>query len=340
MGTIVPTIAPTIVTQGSTATLQLGPSTFWYEQAAKSTAYTHLRVTMGDGTAPSAPIALAALPAPQDSPSGGAGPVLTVQQTGGTLRMVDTGIDLAPLQVAVQSTGGSDLAFTDPHYARIYYRQASNLRLVTNLLPVGGDPGYVGVTPYAGAAYANNGTADPGTPGVFQGFHYVATTSTQPPAIDAYVSFGDPTPAVTSSPVPLQGVGLSPSATYATAAGTIAGGLRLAGCTDYSSGACRLAAPSTTAAGAVVPAMYAAFTGNRAVVGLLTAMQATTASSTLPVQHSPTGPPVLLASSSLTFQDDSTATLGDASLFPSGGQVDTTLVTHGVPTSLTGLTAR
>ena len=35
MGTIVPTIAPTIVTQGSTATLQLGPSTFWYEQAAK-----------------------------------------------------------------------------------------------------------------------------------------------------------------------------------------------------------------------------------------------------------------------------------------------------------------
>ena len=196
------------------------------------------------------------------------------------------------------------------------------------------------MTPYAGSAYPNNGTADPGGPGVFQGYHYVASTSTQDQKINAYLSFGDPSPQVSSNAAELQGIGMSPSATYATAAGTVAGGLRLAGCTDYSNGACRLAAPSTTAAGAVVPAMYAAFTGNRAVVGLLTALQATTASSTLPVQHSPTGPPVLLASSSLTFQDDSTATLGDASLFPSGGQVDTTLVTHGVPTSLTGLTAR
>lgn len=338
MGTIVPTIAPTIVTQGSTATLQLGPSTFWYEQAAGAPAYTHLRVTMGDGTGPTSPIRLAALPAPQDSPSGGAGPVVTA--TGGALKMVDTGIDQAPLQVQVQSADGSTLAFTDAHYARIYYRQASNLRLVTNVLPVGGDPGYVGVTPYAGPAYANNGTADPGTPGVFQGFHYVATTSTQPPAIFAYVSFGDSSPTVTSSSVPLQGVGLSPSATYATAAGTMAGGLKLAGCADYSNGDCRLAAPSTAADGSVVPAMYAAFTGNRAVVGLLTAMQATTAMSTLPLQHSPTGPPVLLASSPLTFPDDSTATVTSASVFPSGGQVDTTLVTHGVPTSLTGLTAR
>ena len=338
MGTIVPTIAPTIVTQGSTATLQLGPSTFWYEQPAKATAYTHLRVTMGDGTAPSAPIALGALPAPQDSPSGGAGPVLTAP--GPTLKMVDTGIDLAPVQVAVQSTGGSDLDFTDPHYARIYYRRASDKRLVTNLLPVGGDPEYVGVTPYAGAAYPNNGTADPGAPGVFQGYHYVATTSTQPPAIWAYVSFGDPTPVPTSGSVPLQGVGLSPSVTYATAAGTIAGGLRLAGCTDYSNGACRLAAPSPPASGPVVPAMYAAFTGNRAVVGLLTAIPTTTAESTLPLQHSPTGPPVPLVSSPLSLSDASTAALGDASLFPVGGQVDTTLVTHGVLTSLAGLTAR
>ena len=99
---------------------------------------------MGDGTAPSAPIALAALPAPQDSPSGGAGPVLTVQQTGGILRMVDTGIDQAPLLVQVQLADESYLAFTDPHYARIYYRQSLEPAAGHQPAPGRRRPGYSG----------------------------------------------------------------------------------------------------------------------------------------------------------------------------------------------------
>ena len=55
VGTIVPT---TIVPQGTNAVLQLGPSTFCYDNAAGPPAYTRLRVGFCAGTPQSAPVIL------------------------------------------------------------------------------------------------------------------------------------------------------------------------------------------------------------------------------------------------------------------------------------------
>ena len=85
--------------------------------------------------------------------------------------------------------------------------------------------------------------------------------------------------------------------------------------------------------------MYAAFTGGRATIGLLTAMRATTAKAALPLKHDPTDAPVPLASTPLAFPDDSTAQLSNSSVFQSGATVDTSLVTHGVLKSLSNLPA-
>jgi hypothetical protein len=85
--------------------------------------------------------------------------------------------------------------------------------------------------------------------------------------------------------------------------------------------------------------MYSAFSGGQATVGLLTEVQATTAQSTLPLQHAPTSAPVPLATSLLQVGVGS-ATLGNASVFSSGAQVDTYLATHGVLAPLTDLTAK
>ena len=71
VGTIVPSITPTIVPQGTNAVLQLGPSTFCYDNAAGSPAYTRLRVGFCAGTPQSAPVILGQLPAPQDAASTG-----------------------------------------------------------------------------------------------------------------------------------------------------------------------------------------------------------------------------------------------------------------------------
>ena len=46
---------------------------------------------------------------------------------------------------------------------------------------------FIGVSPYAGA-YPNNGSASGGQPGTFDGFHYVATTSTIDQKITGYLA--------------------------------------------------------------------------------------------------------------------------------------------------------
>ncbi len=334
VGTIVPAIAPTIVTQGATAALQLGPSTFWYENAAGGPAYTRLRVGFGANQSQSAPITLGQLPAPQAAPSTNTeGPQVGTTNSG-IAAMVASGIDQAPLSVQVLDANSNVLPVADPHYGRIYYRQSLDNALVTNLLPVGGTPDFLGLTPYAGAAYANNGTADSGAPGVFQGYHYLATTSTQDQKVVGYLSYGDPAPLFTQ-PIEMRAVAVNPSADGST----VAGGLSLAGCSDFSGGGCRLAGTSTTASGAVTPVMYAAPGAGQQTIGLLTALRATTSVSTLPLQHAPMSPPVPLATSPLTVSAG-TATLGDAALFMSGAKVDTALVTHGVLVPLTALTAK
>ena len=341
IGTIVPTIAPTIIpnpTDATHALLQLGPSTFWYENAG-TVSWAQIRVSFGGNVLPSPKVTLAPLPAAQVVAGDVDGPAVSVQQTGGTATPVDTGIDQSPLLVQVEDgSGGFIQDNTDPHFARIYYRKNNGQTLVTNLMPVGGTADFIGVTPYAGSAYANNGTADSGGPGVFQGYHYVATTSTQQQDIAAYLSGDGASPVIGEDDV-VHAIAVSPSASFVTNPGTVAGGLKLAGCTDYLGGICQLAAPSSPATGPVVPAMYAAFTGGRATVGLLTAMRATTAEAALPLKHTPTDEPVPLASTPLTFPDDSTVQLHDPSVFQGGAKVDTSLVTHGVLKSLSDLPA-
>ena len=71
-------------------------------------------------------------------------------------------------------------------------------------------------------------------------------------------------------------------------------------------------------------------------IGLLTALEASTAVSTLPLQHANGTAEHLLASAPLTMTT-ATATLTDTSAFQQGDRVDTTLVTHGMLVSLTDI---
>jgi hypothetical protein len=337
IGSIVPTIAPTIVPQDAThALLQVGPSTFWYEHAAGAPAYTELRVGFGTGTLWSAPVTLAPLPPPQDGPITGSEGFTSATLNSGTGVMVNSGIDQVPLTVVATDVNNNDLGPGDPHYARIYYRTDQSNALVTNLIPVRGNSDFIGVTPYAGGAYTNNGNADSGGPGVFQGYHYLATNSTQSQKVYAYLSYGDASP-VASSLIEIAPVAVNPL----PVGSTVAVSLSLSGCTDFVGGGCRLAAPAGPAPGAtgpVTPVMYAAASGGPATVGLLTAVRATTSTNSLPLTHGSTAQPVLLGTSLLDISPTS-AHLADTSPFGSGAVVDTNLVTHGVLVPLPALAA-
>ncbi len=334
LGSLVPSLAPTITPQANgTALLQLGPSTFWWENPTGSPAYTQIRVGFGAGQAQSSAVTLASLPVPTDPPSTSAqGP--QVAAPSGIATPVSSGIDQAPLSVQVLDDNGNVLPVSDAHYPRLYYRQKSNNALVTGLLPPGGTADLVTVTPYAGAAYANNGNADSGAPGVFQGYHYVATASTQDQRIIGYLSYGD------SSPLNTQDIEVHASAVNPSASGsTVAAGLSLVGCSDFTGGGCRLAATATSPSGAVTPVMYTNTSTGPLTVGLLTELQATTAASSLPLQHDPTAAAHLLATSSLIVTEGS-ASLSQASVFANGDKVDTSLATHGVLVPLLALAAK
>ena len=83
--------------------------------------------------------------------------------------------------------------------------------------------------------------------------------------------------------------------------------------------------PST---GAITPMMYLDRSSG-VHIGVLTAAVATTARSTLPLQHANGTAEHLLASAPLTVSDTA-ATLTDSSAFQPNDHVDTNLVTHGV----------
>ena len=169
---------------------------------------------------------------------------------------------------------------------------------------------------------------------MFQGYHYVATTSTQDQRILGYLSYGDPSPSGTQ-PIEIKATAINPVATGST----VAAGVSLGGCSDFSGGGCRLAAVSESFTGVVSPALYTVSSNQQLTVGVLAAMRATTAESTLPLQHDPGAPAHLLASSALTVSAG-TASLDNAAVFANGDKVDATLVTHGVQVPLLALTAR
>ncbi len=333
LGALVPAMAPTIVAQGSGFVLQLGAATFWWENPSGQPAYQQIRVGFGSSGPFSSVdgVTLADLPAP--SVLTNSGPQISAAR--GPAAPVDTGIDQAPLSVQVLSTnsdGGSGpaLPFDDPSYQRIYYRENLAGTLITNLFPTG--PGadlstFIGVSPYAGA-YPNNGSAGGGGQSTtFDGFHYVATTSTIDQDILGYLA-NDSNPPLTSQLIDVHGTQIAPVNNNNNS--PAAGGLTVPGCADFSTGACRLAAITTNPTnGGLVPAMYLNTTSG-IQIGLLTNLQATTAVGSLPLQHAPGTNPHLLESAPLTVSTETSATFGGTVPFVSGDSVDTYLVTHGI----------
>jgi hypothetical protein len=206
--------------------------------------------------------------------------------------------------------------------------------LLTNLFPPpGGDvTSFIGVSPSAGA-YPNNGSAGGGQAGSFDGFHYVATTSTIDQRIIGYLAINASPPGF-SNPIDVHASAIAPVNNTTSAAN----GITLAGCADFAPSTCLLAPITTGTSGALTPAMYLD-TSNGVQIGLLTALEASTAVSTLPLQHASGTAEHLLGSAPLTVST-ATATLTDTSAFQQGDRVDTTLVTHGMLVSLTASPSR
>ena len=141
-------------------------------------------------------VTLAGLPAPAAS-SNLSGPQIAATSNSGIAAPVDSGVDQAPLSVVVLDTDSQPVADrVIRSYQRIYYRQSSTNALVTNLFPADGDVNsFLGISPYAGA-YPNNGSAGGGQPATFDGFHYVATTSTIDQKITGYLAINASPPRV------------------------------------------------------------------------------------------------------------------------------------------------
>jgi hypothetical protein len=336
LGNLVPATAPTIVASGNAFELQLGPATFWWENPAGQTAYSQIRVGFGSSgptpdctsSPPTSCVTLADLQAPAAPTNVSGGPQVTATSSSGVATPVDSGVDQAPLSVQVLSLNpdgsqGPPLETSDPSYARIYYREDLSQALITNLFGADVD-NFIGVSPYAGV-YSNNGDADSGPVGVFNGFHYVATMSTIDQHIIGYLALGAGPPG-SSDPIEVHGSGIDPQNNTTSAAG----GVSLAGCQDFTGlSTCALAQidiDPTTLAG--TPAMYVDTT-NGLQIGVLTAAQVTTAVASLPLAHAPGTAEHLLATASLAMSE-AAATLNDTSAFQSGDTVDTNLVTHGM----------
>ncbi len=189
LGTLVPATAPTIVPGGNGYELQVGPATFWWENPTGQPAYQHTSgrvrfgwaaVGGGDAGGLGGPVA-----ADQRQRSRGrrhhqqrrsrrrSTPVSTRPRCRCRCSATMAAAAAAPrCRSMIRAISGSTTATTNTN------------TLVTNLFPtgVGADLStFIGVSPYAGA-YPNNGSAGGGGQSTtFDGFHYVATTSTHRP---------------------------------------------------------------------------------------------------------------------------------------------------------------
>ena len=237
------------------------------------------------------------------------------------------------MSVQVLDTNNNPLPITDPSYQLLYYRTDGSKALLTNLFPTddGADLGnFIGVSPYPGA-YPNNGSAagsgDQST--TFNGFHYIATTSDLEQLIFPYLAIDTGQPQAGADAVEVFAIEIAAQNNTSQAAD----GFVLAGCADFSTGACPLAPVTittnpTTQVQQLNPAMYLDITDGLEI-GLLTNVQATTAVRSLPLQHAPGTDPHLLQFAALDVSGTS-ATFTGTVPFVSGDFVDTYLVTHGI----------
>ena len=183
---------------------------------------------------------------------------------------------------------------------------------------------FIGVSPYAGA-YPNNGSAGGGGQSTtFDGFHYVATTSSIDQNITGYLAIGSNQPQ-TSEPIEVHATAIAPQNNTRSAAS----GFTLTGCADFSTGACLLA-PITTTPPPGPSSRRCTWTRPTASrSGCSPAIQATTAVTSLPLQHAPGTAPDLLESAPLTVSGTA-ATFSGTTSFQQSDRVDTNLVTHGI----------
>ena len=336
VGRLVPAAAPAIVPpHGDSGQLQVGPATFWWENAAGQPAFQQIRVGFGSGGPFSQVVNLADVPAP---------PAMSVNGpqagNGDTLKPVDTGIDQAQVSVQVLDINSNPLPITDPSYQLLYYRTAASKALITNLFSTddGADLGnFIEVSPYPGA-YPNNGSAagsgDQST--TFNGFHYFATTSDLAQQITPYLAIDTALEQPGTAVVDVSAIEIAPQNNTSQAAS----GFVLSGCADFSTGACPLAPVTittnpTTQVQQLNPAMYLD-TVDGLEIGLLTNVQATTAIRSLPLQHAPGTDPHLLRFADLIVSGISATFTGTIPFVP-GDCVDTYLVTHGTFFSVTNV---
>jgi hypothetical protein len=316
LGSLVPLTKPTIVfgTATSPAQLQLGPATFWWENAT-GPAYQFIHVTLGT-SGPATQVQLSTLTPPGHS-ANVSGPQIAATNASHVATPVDSGMDQAPLSVQVLDAHSNPLPAGDPSYQFVYYRESASKALITNLFT---GNGYTGVVPYAGA-YPNDGSGPP--PGTV--FHYVSTTNSNDQTLLGFIAinaiarpaFSQPIEVDASSPGPL------PSST--------SNGIALTGCSDFGSGSnlCRLYPVDPGQAG-VTPPRAGLFldTSSGEQVGILTESLATTSAHGLPLSQTAGAPDRTLASAALTVSDQ-TAGFDGSSPFTSADTEDTSLLTHG-----------
>ena len=223
----------------------------------------------GSGSVPSQVVTLADLPAPA-APTNASGPQIAATSSGGVAAPVDTGIDQAPLSVQVLDTNSSRCRPLIRAISAIYYRDDNTNTLLTNLFPPpGGDlDTFIGVSPYAGA-YPNNGSAGGGGQSTtFDGFHYVATTSSIDQNIIGYLAINASQPA-SSNPIEVHASQIAPVDNTTSAAN----GISLAGCqTSPPTPAGSPRSPPAPPPERVTPAMYLNTTSGLQI-GLLTALR-------------------------------------------------------------------
>jgi hypothetical protein len=301
----------------SGSTLTVGGGTFFWENPTGQPAYRYLRVTAGADQVSNVVDLNTADPPTLNTR-------ITSIQVTATKTAVNTatpapnGLDQAQLLITIAA--GTTLPGSDPAYQTVYYRDEGD-NLITNLYRPGQYDDFVGVQPVAGA-YPNSGTTAASTrrfrAQAQLAYDYVTTNSASKRQVQAYVGVSNARPAN----VTVQGTELDIQAASATGA---ASGFSLEGCTDFQGSRSCPIAPVTAAR----PAVYQAGSADTGpLVGALFLAQASNAVSDLPLTWKPADHQYL-ASSAVSLPTGTLAKLAGVDRYPSGGRVDTTLVTHG-----------
>ena len=188
-----------------------GAGSFFWQNSTTGTQYTHIRVLAG--THQSAPVSLAALPAPAASTTHPTSIALSAKDNSTTAVVEPNGVDQA--QILVTIAASTTLPSSDPAYASVYYTDEHGA-VVTNLYrnQASCSPNcwsnFVGVQPSAGGfSSTRRGAAGAND------YDYVSSTGTQTRTLTAQVGTA---PGAATDTIDVDGGALAVSASGATAA--------------------------------------------------------------------------------------------------------------------------